>query len=119
MFPPVQSPPVSIPSDFSEMDSSCSRSRSSSASEGRGEERGDHTPSPPPPPPPSSSGFLESVAEGVHRLEDHTSSLPPPPSVGGDAPPTLKFWYIDHDGKSVLEKDCAAVTFNGKGLSNL
>lgn len=25
----------------------------------------------------------------------------------------LRFWYIDHSGKSVLEKDLATVTFNG------
>lgn len=31
----------------------------------------------------------------------------------GPSSSSLKFWYVDHHGRSVLHKDSAAVTFNG------
>ena len=63
--------------------------------------------SPPPPSPPA-------VSRGFGRESAEFSQV-----GGGEATPSLKFWYVDHDGRLVLDKDSAAVTFNGKGSSKL
>ena len=90
----VQSPPISIPSDFSDSDS-C---------RGRGLETAGSTPSPPPQRRSTvSPGLPEALGE----------------ERGGATPPTLQFWYVNHAGELVLEKDRATVTFDGKGWSML
>lgn len=164
----MATPPVSIPSDLSDTESSGNSSRSGSGC-GSGWSKGylDHAPTPSPPPPslsrvqgshgisgrtangkgqldhtpspPLSSGlygvsdigdkvwnqesdseFPETILEkgGVDWHSDNQSTPPspsPPAIPAGMRPP--RFWYIDHEGGHVLDKDCAAVSFNGKGSS--
>lgn len=92
----MASPPSSLPSDFSEL------SDQDDPDEGvhPHPDEGVHP----------DKGVHPHPDEGVHPDE---GDLDDEGTGTHSSAPALQFWYVDHEGHSVLNKDSASVTFNG------